>query len=203
MRRLRTLLAVALFAAAALPLKGDSAVVDGPSHNGVEAIVDLPKEQHVKNFGAPRDGMGLCVFASMDMMARWQHCRPLIDIIHKIPNGGGWPEKVDRVVKEHGQGVEIVQYQGADPAFLDLAMKTRRAVGVTYGYGERYGMQKIAHMVMLVHLDDKTAAILDNNFPGTLEWMSRDEFLKRWKYPSGSGWGYVIIEPPPPPIPSN
>jgi hypothetical protein len=74
---------------------------------------------------------------------------------------------------------------------------------VTYGYGERYRMQTIAHMVNLVHLDQKWAAILDNNFPGTYEWMPREEFLKRWAHPGGQGWAYVMLAPPPPPVPHN
>jgi hypothetical protein len=74
---------------------------------------------------------------------------------------------------------------------------------VTYGYGERYGSGTIYHMVALLHLDDSLACVLDDNFPGTYEWMSRAEFLKRWKHPSGSGWAVVLLLPPPPPVPSN
>ena len=62
----------------------DKATVDGQTHNGVELQIDLPESQHVKNFGAPADGKGLCVFASMTMAARWHHVRQLSDIIHKI-----------------------------------------------------------------------------------------------------------------------
>jgi hypothetical protein len=178
------------------------AVVDGPTHDGVEVTADLPKEEHVKNFGAPSDGKGLCVFASMDMLARWHHIAPLIDIVHKVNEGGGWPEKVDRVLKEHAPGLKYVQYEGDDPEILDEAMAQRRAACVTYGYGERYGGARVIyHMVLLVHLDAETACIVDNNFPGTYEWMSRKTFLERWKHPSGKGWAYTFLEPPPPPIP--
>ena len=58
--------------------------------------IDLPATQHVKNFGAPADGKGLCVFASMTMAARWHHVRPLADIIHQVNEGGGWPERSTR-----------------------------------------------------------------------------------------------------------
>ena len=180
-----------------------SAVVDGPTHNGATVAVDLPDSQRVKNFGAPADKKGLCVFATLDMCARYQNVRPLIGIIGRLQEGGGWPEKVDRVVKQYGQGVEIVQYQGSDPTFLELAIRTGRPCGVTYGYGERYQMETIAHMVMLVHLDAHYAAIIDNNFPTTIEWMDREEFLKRWKHPNGQGWAYMLIAPPPPPVPCN
>lgn len=182
---------------------GDQATVDGESHEGTELTVDLPSSQHVRNFGAPADGKGLCVFASMTMDARWHNIPELSDIIHHINEGGGWPDKVDRVIKQYAPKLKYVQYEGTDPAILDKAMSDDRAACVTYGYGERYGMRTIYHMVLLVHIDAKRAAILDNNFPGTYEWMSREEFLKRWIHPSGQGWAYVILSPPPPPPPHN
>lgn len=182
---------------------GSAAVVDGPIHDGVEIQVDLPKSEHVKNFGAPADGKGLCVFASMTMAARWHHVRELADIIHKVNEGGGWPEKVDGVFKQYAPGLKYVQYEGTDPAILDKALGEDRPACVTYGYGERYGMQTIYHMVLLVHIDAKWAVVLDNNFPGTFEWMERGEFLKRWVHPSGKGWAYVMLVPPPPPAPHN
>jgi hypothetical protein len=181
----------------------DPAVVGGPSHQGVELQIDLPSEQHIKNFRAPADGKGLCVFASMTMASRWHNVRSLFDVIHKINEGGGWPEKVDQIFKQHAPGLNYVQYEGTDPSILDKALSEDRMACVTYGYGERYQMQTIYHMVCLAHLDDKVAAILDNNFPGTYEWMSRDEFLKRWKHPFGKGWAYVLLIPPPPPVPHN
>jgi hypothetical protein len=181
----------------------ESAVVDGQAHEGVEIQIDLPAGQHVKNFGAPADGKGLCVFASMTMAARWHHVRELADVIRKIDEGGGWPEKVDGVFKEHAPGLEYVQYEGTDPAILDKALAEDRPACVTYGYGERYGMQTIYHMVLLVHLDAHWAVVLDNNFPGTYEWMPRAEFLRRWVHPSGKGWAFVMLAPPPPPVPHN
>lgn len=181
----------------------DDATVDGTSHNGVEIQIDLPVPQHVRNFGAPADGKGLCVFASMDMAARWHNIKELVDVIHKVKEGGGWPEKVDDVLKQLAPTTKYVQYEGVDPAILDKALSEDRPVCVTYGYGERYGMKTIYHMVILVHLDGQNAAILDNNFPGTYEWMPRAEFLRRWVHPGGKGWAYVLLAPPPPPVPHN
>src|SRR5690348_2830048 len=78
----------------------DNAKVNGPIHEGTELVVDLPTGQHVKNFGAPADGKGLCVFASMTMAARWHNVEALSDVIHKLNTGGGWPERVDSVFKQ-------------------------------------------------------------------------------------------------------
>lgn len=181
----------------------EPADVDGNTHSGTELQIDLPISQHVKNFGAPADDLGLCVFATLDMDARWHNERRLIGIIHKLEKGGGWPEKVDAVIKEYAPGLKYTQYEGTNPAVLDKALSEGRPAGVTYGYGERYKMETIAHMVLLVHLDSKWAAILDNNFPGTYEWMPREEFLRRWVHPSGKGWCYVLLGPVPPPVPHN
>jgi hypothetical protein len=183
--------------------KGEESCVDGPVHEGVEVVVDLPKEQHVRNFGAPEDGQGLCVFASMDMAARWHHMHELIDVIHKVRKGGGWPEKVRDVIGELAPQRHFVQYEGVSPSILDASMAARSPVCVTYGYSPRYGNQTIYHMVILVHLDAEWAAIVDNNFPGTFEWMSRTEFIKRWCHPGHKGWAYTFLEAPPPPIPRS
>jgi hypothetical protein len=94
---------------------GRSEVATGPVYNGVEAAIDLPTNLHVKNFGAPKDGQGLCVFASLTMAARWEGTEALFDMIHKIPNGGGWPDKVDHYLKLLAPDVPYVQYEGAIP----------------------------------------------------------------------------------------
>lgn len=190
----------------------DGAVVGGPVQNGVEVAVDLPNEEHIRNFGAPRDGLGLCVFASMTMAAKWHNVRGLMDLMYwdkdgkphsKIPNGGGWPDKVASTFQRYSPDTHFIQYLGADPAILDKALSEGRMACVTYGYAERYRMQRIAHMVCLVYFDQTWACVLDNNFPGTYEWMSRGEFLKRWVYPGNQGWAYVMLAPTPPPIPHN
>ena len=183
----------------------DGAVVDGPSRNGVEIQIDLPASQHIKNFGAPDDGLGLCVFASMTMAARWHHVTELSDVIHKIKQGGGYPEKVTNVIKEFAPAYSdrLVQYEGTDLAVCEKLLSQGRPACVTYGYGERYQMQTIYHMVLLVHLDKDVAVILDNNYTGTFEWMPRAEFQKRFVHPTGKGWAYGLMVPGPPPIPHN
>lgn len=199
--------AVVIAIAVLLPAQSlsNKAFVGGPIYQGTELQVDLPENQHVKNFGAPADGKGLCVFASMSMAARWHNLHELEDVINRVNEGGGWPEKVDQVIKKFAPNLNYVQYEGTNPAILDKALSNGRPACVTYGYGERYGGSTIYHMVLLVHLDENLACVLDNNFTGSdkFEWMSRAEFLNRWIHPNGSGWAYVFIAAPPPPIPRN
>lgn len=191
----------------------EPAVIDGPTHDGEEVAIDFPQSQRVKNFGAPRDGLGLCVFASLTMAARWHGVGELDDLIHRVQEGGGWPEKVDAVLKKEAPNLRYVQYEGLDPAILDLAMLERSPVCVTYGLGELYRDRSnpsgtIYHMVLLVHLSDRSAGILDNNFvdgeyTGKYFWMSRAEFLRRWAHPSGKGWAVRFLAAPPPLPPHN
>lgn len=186
-------------------VKGDVGdVVNGPTHEGREIAVDLPINEHLRNKGGS-DGAGLCVFTSIDHAARWQNEVSLIgfrDYMTKFP-GGGYPEKVDKFIpkKSDGKNVDYVQFTDGDPASLVLALRTGRMPCITYGYSPRYG-GNIAHMVNLVYLDDKWAAILDNNFPGTYEWVEYKEFIRRWRM-GGGGWNLVLLNPSAPPVPKN
>src|SRR5205085_738897 len=114
--------------------------------------------------------------------ALWQSVTEINDFRDwmKSKPGGSYPEKFEATLsqfcKERGIPCPgYVQHTGGDEEFLELAMKTGRAVGVTYcgvdGPG-RYGSEVIGHMVTLSHLDKDWAAILDNNYPGTWLWMS-------------------------------
>ncbi len=178
-----------------------------------EVQVDLPNDQKIKNIGSHKDGAGMCVMSSIEMAARWQlleQCRGLRDWCAQFP-GGGYPEKVDKQLAEYCTQKKIpcpsyVQYEGADPAILEEALKSGRLPAVTYSGsdGVRYS-GPIAHMVTLCHLDKHNACVLDNNWSGDPEnqllWMSPDEFLKRWG--SKSGWAFVWLAAPPPPVPHN
>lgn len=175
-----------------------------PDGKVLEAMCDLPPAQHVRNIAAPKDGLGNCVWASMDMAARWSNYHPLIGIINKVEYGGGYPEKVEKIIKQFGAGVEVVQYEGNDLAFIELALKTGRIACTTFGYSSRYGgAASIQHMVITVYLDNAYACVIDDNFPGTWEWMTRAEYEWRFRHPNRQGWAYVLVCPPPPPIPVN
>lgn len=187
-----------------VPAGAGSELATGPVYKGVEAAIDLPMADHRKN-EAGIDGAGLCVWASIEMAAKWENIRELADLwAHmKKQKGGGWPERVTKVLGELAPDLVVIQYEGDDPAILDAAIKSGRPPLVTLGYGEYYKMQTIAHMVLLAHLDSQWAAIIDNNDPAHWTWMPREEFLKRWKHPSGKGWAVVLLAPPPPPPPTN
>lgn len=211
MRRLFCSIAL-LLCAGTLAAQQFTPTANPTSPDGTAAIVDLPTSQHMRNVGGS-DGSGLCVFTSLQHAAYWQNVRTLDGFrawMQQRP-GGGWPEKVDQTFaqfcREKGRSVPpYIQHTGGDDSFLELALKTDRVPCVTYDgrddfYRDRFGRPaQIAHMVNLAHLDAKSAAIIDNNRPGYWVWMSRADFLSRWRGNSG-GWAVVLLAPPPPPHP--
>src|SRR6478736_5701824 len=74
-------------------------VAAGNEHDGEAVTCDLPVSEHLRN-SAGRDGLGLCVFTSIEHAARWANETSLIgfrDFMTRQP-GGGWPEKVDEFI---------------------------------------------------------------------------------------------------------
>jgi hypothetical protein len=191
-----------------------AAVVGGPVHpDGTAVDCDLPIERHQKNLGGS-DGAGLCVFTSIGMAADWCSELPLIDFrdwMRRHP-GGGYPEKVTRMIRQLCQerGVpepRYLQVQGGDVEVLAQAVRQGHLACVTYSRSPtgRYGGQRIAHMVNCVAAragSHRHWAILDNNYPGSIEWMSEAEF--RASYTGlGGGWAVLLLKEGPPPVPRN
>lgn len=171
--------------------------------------IDYPLTQHISNIGSHVDGAGMCVMSSIEMAARWQNLEILRGLRNWCANkpGGGYPSKVDKQLKEYSQAQSIntpeyVQYEGKELDLLRLALKTGRFPAVTYSGRDKVRYSStIAHMVCLAHLDDKWAAIWDNNgTAGELIWMTPGEFKSRWTN-DGNGWAFVWLAPPPPPVP--
>lgn len=209
-----------------LPWREFDAKVGGPiSPDGQEEIhCDLPGRLHMHNSGGndrtprnpsglPGRGLGLCVFTSIEHSALHQNVPVLIGFQKWMEHrpGGGHPEKVDRMItafcKERGIPVpKYIQVEGNDLEVLRLACKTGRMPGVTYCWSPtgRYGGQRIAHMVSLVHASDGWFCVLDNNHPGEdrYEWMSEAEFRKTYTG-WGGGWAVILLNPSPPPAPTN
>lgn len=188
-----------------------SVTVGGPKRPGGadEVSVDLPADQRIRNIGSKVDGAGMCVTSSVEMGARWQgldEFRGFRDWCALQP-GGCYPGKLARQIAAYARarGIDapaFVQWTDGDDRKLDQAIKTGRCVAVTYSGrdGVRY-RGPIAHMVCLVYLDADNACLLDNNAIGESEllWMSRAEFLSRWRG-MGGGWGFCWLAPAPPPV---
>lgn len=175
------------------------------SPDGTEEIsCDLPMREKKRNVGGT-DGAGLCVFTSIEWASRYQNERRLWDFQASMrkERGGGYPTKVDAMIKKYAPGVPYIQHTGGDLGFLRAAIASGRMPCITYGGYDPHYRGYVAHMVCLAHLGPKWAAVTDNNFTGDDQfvWMSIAEFEKRWKSGGGGGWAVVLLAPPPPPPP--
>ena len=206
MKSLRVVLAVLTF--------GAPAQVGGPIHpDGTEVHIDLPAERHQKNVGG-RDGAGLCVFTSIGMAADWAGETVLIDFrdwMRQHP-GGGYPSKVDRMITQlckerNAAPPAYLQIQSNDLELLAQAVRQGHLASVTYCRSPtgRYGGQRVAHMVNCVAAragGQRLWAVLDNSYPGTIEWMTEEQF--RAAYTGlGGGWAVPLLQAGPPPVPRN
>lgn len=177
---------------------------NGPIHEGQAVDCDLPQEIRVRNT-VGINGMGLCVWASLEMNSRYLNCTELIGNFDDMKRkaGGGWPDRVDKIMAARAPNVGYEQYLGADVAFVQDWINTGRPVCVTFGYGELYHNRTIAHMVLCVAMTPLYTGILDNNDPENIYWMSTEEFSRRFSWPRGQGWAFAIMTPPPPPVPHS
>ena len=173
-------------------------------HDGAEIRADLDRDLRIRNT-VGTDGLGLCVWASLTMGALYHNCEPLFDLFEGMQRerGGGWPSRVDEKMREKAPEVRYEQWVGDDLSFIRSQVDRGRMVCATYGYGELYHMQTIAHMVCVVGLTDEWACVLDNNDPEHIWWMDPAEYLRRFVHPSNQGWAVAIALPPPPPAPHN
>ncbi len=212
MKTLRNCLLIALLLCAPGLARAEIKVGGPTSPDGkVTVAVDLPLSLRTKNVGGT-DGAGLCVFTSIGHAARWQGELRLMDFQAKMrqERGGGWPEKVDKMISKYGAGAPYVQYEGNDLAPLKAALDSGLLPAITWnGKGDPHYHSTIAHMVNLVCLSGLTESdwgcILDNNFIGAdqLVWCRPSELLRNWKG-SGQGWAVFLLEKgPPPPVPVN
>jgi hypothetical protein len=187
------------------PVEGGRVSPDG----AVEVVCDLPASERKKNIASK--GLGCCVFRSIEYAARWQQTPELFDLPEKMRDagieGGGYPDKVAKIVQQFGPDVSYIQDTSGDADLLEAILQTGRLPCVTYNGRDCHYAGRIAHMVCLPYFDRRTgwACVCDNNFPedDRLVWMSPDEFLNRWHGGGGSGWVVCLLSNPPPPVPHN
>lgn len=186
--------------------------ITGPRHEGRTVKCDLPISQQLDN-RAGIDGVGLCVPTSVEMAARWKGVKELYGFrdYRTQFTGGDGPERLSAFVKEYSrlrgreliEGVDWGQTFTQDPRVIDTILDNYGIACIAYGRSPRYSTP-ILHMVCLVMLDAEYGVILDNNFPGTYEWVGREEVIDRWKTMKFlGGWVVWVNGSPPPPVPIN
>ena len=151
-------------------------------------VVNVPLALRQSNWlGSNREGS--CVHASMISLFRWQGRYRTADYWRKTYGNGEWPE--DMAAKFDREGIRYGYVENGDVRFLEWACRTRRGCGITVMGG--------AHMVALVHLDDRWAALLDNNNVSKFIWVPRETLIAEWK--ASYGWAVTPIYTPAAPLP--
>jgi hypothetical protein len=188
----------------AVPLRAGT-----PAPDGTEPQIDFPESQWMKNIGSRVDGAGMCVFTSFEHACRWaglEEFRGFRDWCAAKFAGGGYPTKLAKLVDAYckDKGIprpEIIQYEGASTTLMEAALKNGWLPCTTLYHSPRYGRGTIYHMVNIAHLDNQWGAIQDNNFQ-PYEWAKRNETISRLKM-NGKLWCVIILQPGPPPPPTN
>lgn len=172
----------------------------GQSREPAVDLMAMPANLRRANIASK--GLGCCTFRSAEYAAHWQNVPALYGFPEWLRSsgieGGGTPRKqadmVRRIAADRGlPAPQFVQYEGNNPAIIEMALKTGRLPCVTWGGN---------HMLVCVHLDQQQAAIVDNNAPEQVQWMGRAQFLRQWTT-GGGGWVFVLLAPPPPPPPAG
>jgi hypothetical protein len=150
--------------------------------------IDIPEQWRRRNWIGDR-GQGSCVHASLVHLLHWQGRHQLADWWQRRYANG---ETADGLAsKLESAGVKFAETRDGDETFLEWAIRTRRGAAVV--------VQRGAHMVNLVGLDDRVARILDSNSPERIHELPRAEFLREWK--ASGGWAVTPVGAPPPPNP--
>ena len=150
--------------------------------------VNVPRADRQSNWLGSQ-GQGSCVHATMISLLRWQGRYRTAESWRRNQGDGEHPE--DLAAKFDQANVRYAYVTNGDVRFLEWACRTRRGCGITIMGG--------AHMVALVHLDDKWAAILDNNNVEKFIWVPRETLIAEWK--ASYGWAVTPIYAPAAPLP--
>jgi len=132
---------------------------------------------------------GSCVHATLITLLRWQGRVSDANRWRRDFQGGEWASSFAQ--KLDGRGIRYAYVTNGGVPFLEWACSTRRGCGITVKGG--------AHMVALVHLDDKWAAILDNNDVSKFTWIPRETLIAEWK--ASHGWAVTPVYSPAAPLP--
>jgi len=159
-----------------------------PAVNKERPLVNIPMALRQRNWlGNQREGS--CVHATMISLMRWQGRTRLADKWKQMYANGEWTTGLASMFDR--EGVRYAYTDKGDVNFLEWASRTRRGCGITIQGG--------AHMVALVHLDDKWACLLDNNSISKYKWVSRESMIAEWK--ASYGWAVTPIYTPAAPKP--
>ncbi len=161
-----------------------------PAQQAEAPQVALPASLHQKNWRGPLK-QGSCVYASLTTHSRWQNNFELAGWCEQQGDG----EYGDRLKKKLDSiGVKHASTEQASTEFLDWCAATRRGCILWWkpshcctfaGYVVRNGVTY--------------CAVLDNNYPGEIEYHERTQFVRLWA--GYGGFGLAVLGAPASPLP--
>jgi hypothetical protein len=166
----------------------ESPDLPGPPPPKERPTVNLPPALRQGNWLGSQ-GQGSCTWATMVSLLRWQGRLKTANWVRQNCGDGEWPDSMAE--KLDGASIRYAYVTNGDVRFLEWACRTRRGCGITIMGG--------AHMVALVFLDDKWAALLDDNAVEQYIWIPRETLIAEWK--ASDGWAVTPVYSPAAPLP--
>ena len=172
---------------------------DAPIFRGVQADVPIPPEDHFKNEGSAVDDLGLCVGTSLMIAGKYQGV-PGMELgkdsawwkYIKSRPGGSYPEKLAEDVRRMFPDEKWISWEG-DVTDLITAYTSRGIpVSATMNTGELYSWQGIHHYIVVGHLRDGLAMVVDNNDPRKYHWMAEADYQRRF-IDGRQGWLFIWL----------
>lgn len=152
-------------------------------------VVNLPLSLRQSNW--VERGQGSCCWATMMSLLRWQGRPNTANWIGQNYGGGEWPDHMAQ--KLNDADIRHAYTIKGDVGFLEWAINSGRGCGITVSGG--------SHMVALVHLDGKWAAVLDNNGVNEFIWIPRETLIAEWE--ASYGWAVTPVYGACPPLPNK
>lgn len=150
--------------------------------------VNIPRKDRQQNW-IGRYRQGSCVHAVVISLFRWQGRYKTANYWRRTYGDGECPGSL--AAKFDREGIRYDYVINGDVSFLEWACRTRRGCGITVKGG--------GHMLTLVYLGNKWAAVLDSNDVEKFIWIPRETLLAEWK--ASHGWAVAVIYTPAAPFP--
>lgn len=171
----------------AIPSPVDFKIQDRP-------IIKVDSEDRVLNWTG-WNNEGSCVHASMMMLFGYQGRDDWADFWGENYESGYYHSWLINAL-EVNEIPYASTYERNNVEFLEWAITEKLGCIVTTGIRGKDGKIHWGnHMILLVHLDNSEAAIIDPNYPTIIKWMDREKFLKNW-FLSNSWATTVLLKTP-------
>lgn len=153
--------------------------------------VNIPASLRVQNWQGD-EGEGSCTIAALATLLQWQGRFETASHLAAEYGNGQSCTTLTSILQKEGIAYAVT-FNGNDVAFLEWAIKTRRGCGVSTSV-----YRPADHMILLVHLDEQRAGIIDVRNPTVTRYVPREEFLADWF--DAHSWAITPVYSPLPPV---